>query len=210
MYLQAVTISNCATGDIVTLFSGLDYSSKHGLVDYRVKKFALACIQAVHHHRYVVCTSCFSGITYCLLLDFLNVTAKWVKLIPKWYFRGVAVFYSIYLSDYAGLHLSVLAGSSLFLHSHHLCNQSFFWDFVTFSCNYNNCVFNYTLDRNQLKDQLLLTPEESSAQITLLLEAVVLLIDPKLPWTCKVVGYLLQRNVFNLLRELVLKGKVCI
>jgi ubiquitin-protein ligase E3 C len=37
-----------------------------------------------------------------------------------------------------------------------------------------------------------------------------LLIDPKLPWACKVVGYLLQRNAFALFREIVLTGKVCI
>jgi len=51
---------------------------------------------------------------------------------------------------------------------------------------------------------------DSSLTATLLLEAVVLLIDPKLPWACKVVGYLLQRNAFALFREIVLTGKVCI
>ena len=90
-------------------------------------------------------------------------------------------------------------------------------------------VFNYTLgytailssffplkcfsylfwSRKQLKDQLLVTPMDSSAPAILLLEVVVLLIDPKLPWSCKIVGYLLQKNVFSLLREIVLMGKVC-
>ncbi|KAJ0092761.1 hypothetical protein Patl1_24814 [Pistacia atlantica] len=40
------------SGNIVGLFAGMDYSSKHALVDYRVKKFAFACIQALHQNRY--------------------------------------------------------------------------------------------------------------------------------------------------------------
>ena len=64
------------------------------------------------------------------------------------------------------------------------------------------------LDRNQLKDQLLMTPEESGASTTILLEALVLLLDPKLPWACKTVGYLMQRNVFSLFREVILTVKV--
>lgn len=59
-----------------------------------------------------------------------------------------------------------------------------------------------------MKDQLFVTPEESNTPPTLLLEAVVLLIDSRLPWTCKVVSYLLERNVFTLLRELIVTGKV--
>ena len=51
-------------------------------------------------------------------------------------------------------------------------------------------------------------PEESSVSTTLLLEAVVLLIDPKLPWVCNIVGYLLQRKAFTLFREIALTGKV--
>lgn len=39
------------TGDVVGLFAGIDYSSKRALVDFRVKKFAFACIQAVHQNR---------------------------------------------------------------------------------------------------------------------------------------------------------------
>ncbi|KAJ4721951.1 E3 ubiquitin-protein ligase UPL6-like protein [Melia azedarach] len=99
------------SGNIVSLFAGMDYSSARALVDYRVKKFAFACIQAVYQNR------------------------------------------------------------------------------------------------KELKDQLLVTPEESNTPTTLLLETVVLLIDPRLPWVCKAVGYLLQKNVFTLLRELVLTVK---
>ncbi|KAK9288799.1 hypothetical protein L1049_017264 [Liquidambar formosana] len=99
------------SGDIVSLFAGMDYSSKHTLVDYRVKQLAYACIQAVHKNR------------------------------------------------------------------------------------------------NQLKDQLLMSSEKSSTSTILLLEAVVMLINPKLPWVCKVVGYLLERNAYTLLRDIILTGK---
>lgn len=53
-----------------------------------------------------------------------------------------------------------------------------------------------------------MTPKESSTSTTLLLETVVLLIDPKLPWVCNIVGYLLQRNTFSLFREIALTWKV--
>lgn len=59
-----------------------------------------------------------------------------------------------------------------------------------------------------MKNQLLLTPEESNASAIPLLEVLVLLIDPKLPWSCKIVGYLSQNNAFGLLREIILTGKV--
>ncbi|KAB5538406.1 hypothetical protein DKX38_015939 [Salix brachista] len=99
------------SGDIVSLFAGVNYSTKHALVDYRVKQLALTCIWAIYQNR------------------------------------------------------------------------------------------------KQLKDQLVTVSRDSSLTATLLLEAVVLLIDPKLPWACKVVGYLLQRNAFALFREIVLTGK---
>ncbi|RXH71819.1 hypothetical protein DVH24_025320 [Malus domestica] len=62
-------------------------------------------------------------------------------------------------------------------------------------------------NRNQLKDQLFAAPEEATTSTTLLLEALVLLIDPKLPWACETVGYLLQRKAFILYREIILTGK---
>ncbi|KAI8004134.1 E3 ubiquitin-protein ligase UPL6 [Camellia lanceoleosa] len=95
----------------MSLFAGVDYSSKYAAVNYRVKRLAYACIRAVHQ------------------------------------------------------------------------------------------------DRNQLKDQLFMTSDKSSTLTILLLEAVVMLIDPGLPWSCKIVGYLLQRNTYSLLREIVLTGK---
>ncbi|XWS08452.1 hypothetical protein CRYUN_Cryun40dG0003700 [Craigia yunnanensis] len=99
------------SGDAVGLFTGMDYSSNHSLVAYRLKRLSFAYIQAIHQNR------------------------------------------------------------------------------------------------NQLRDQLLMTPEESSASTTILLEALVLLLDPKLPWACKTVGYLMQRNVFSLFREVILTVK---
>ncbi|KAI8561897.1 hypothetical protein RHMOL_Rhmol04G0377700 [Rhododendron molle] len=99
------------SGDILSLFAGIDYSSSSALVDYRMKQLAYSCIWAVHHNR------------------------------------------------------------------------------------------------NQLLDQLFLTSHKSSTPTILLLEAVVMLIDPRLPWSCKIVGYLLQRNTYNLFREIILTGK---
>ncbi|XP_048321213.2 E3 ubiquitin-protein ligase UPL6 [Ziziphus jujuba] len=99
------------SGDVMSIFAGLDYSCRHALVDYRAKQLAYVCLKAVHQNR------------------------------------------------------------------------------------------------NQIKNQLFILPEESSTSTTLLLEAVALLIDPKLPWACKIVGYLLQRKAFTLFREIVLTGK---
>ncbi|XP_073226082.1 E3 ubiquitin-protein ligase UPL6 isoform X2 [Cicer arietinum] len=69
------------------------------------------------------------------------------------------------------------------------------------------CIRAVHHNRNQLKDQLLLTPNESSASAIPLLEVLVLLLDLKLPWSCKIVGYLSQNNGFGLLREIILMGK---
>ncbi|GFZ11608.1 ubiquitin protein ligase 6 [Actinidia rufa] len=70
------------------------------------------------------------------------------------------------------------------------------------------CIQAVHHNRNQLKDQLFMTSDKISAPTILFLEAVVMLIDPRLPWSCKIVGYLLQRNTYSLLREIVLIGKV--
>lgn len=40
------------SGDILNLFGGSHYSSDHALVNYRVKKLAYVCIQAIHHNRH--------------------------------------------------------------------------------------------------------------------------------------------------------------
>ncbi|PSR97874.1 E3 ubiquitin-protein like [Actinidia chinensis var. chinensis] len=69
------------------------------------------------------------------------------------------------------------------------------------------CIRAVHHNRNQLKDQLFMTSDKISAPTILFLEAVVMLIDPRLPWSCKIVGYLLQRNTYSLLREIVLIGK---
>ncbi|XP_061360254.1 E3 ubiquitin-protein ligase UPL6-like isoform X2 [Gastrolobium bilobum] len=69
------------------------------------------------------------------------------------------------------------------------------------------CIRALHHNRNQLKDQLLLTPEELNMSAIPLLEALVLLIDPKLSWSCNIVGYLFQNNAFSLLREIILTGK---
>ncbi|KAL2341623.1 hypothetical protein Fmac_009563 [Flemingia macrophylla] len=69
------------------------------------------------------------------------------------------------------------------------------------------CIRAVHQNRNQLKDQLLLTSKESNAPAIPLLEVLVLLIDPKLPWSCKIVGSVSQNNAFGLLREIILTAK---
>lgn len=69
------------------------------------------------------------------------------------------------------------------------------------------CIEAIHQNRNRLKDQLLATKDLTSMAPALLLETVVLLINPQLPWASKVVGYLLQRNAFHLFREIVLTAK---
>ncbi|CAH1453191.1 unnamed protein product [Lactuca virosa] len=99
------------SGDILNLFGGSHYSSDHALVNYRVKKLAYVCIQAIHHNRH------------------------------------------------------------------------------------------------QLKDQLLSTSLDSNTPTSILLKAAALLIDPKLPWSCKIASYLLQQNIYKIFREIVITGR---
>ncbi|XP_014508992.1 E3 ubiquitin-protein ligase UPL6 isoform X3 [Vigna radiata var. radiata] len=69
------------------------------------------------------------------------------------------------------------------------------------------CIHALHQNRNQLKGQLLLTPEELNVSAVPLLEVLVLLIDSKLPWSCKIVEYLFRNNALGLLREIILTGK---
>ncbi|TYJ15586.1 hypothetical protein E1A91_A10G193500v1 [Gossypium mustelinum] len=69
------------------------------------------------------------------------------------------------------------------------------------------CIQAIHQNRKQLKDQLLMAPEEATASTTILLQTLFLFLDPKLPWACKAVGYLMQRNVFFLFREVILMVK---
>ncbi|WVY92397.1 hypothetical protein V8G54_031485 [Vigna mungo] len=79
--------------------------------------------------------------------------------------------------------------------------------------NYRVKQFVYTCiravhhNRYHLKDQLLLTLKESNVSAIPLLEVLVLLIDPKLPWSCKIVSSLSKNSAFSLLREIILTGK---
>ncbi|CAF2078239.1 BnaC01g43970D [Brassica napus] len=99
-------------GDILSFFSGLDYSTEHNTVDFRVKKLAFTCIEAIHQNS-----------------------------------------------------------------------------------------------RERLRDQLLVTPEEATISTAILMDAMSLLLDPKLPWVCKIVSYLQKRNIFKLVREIVTTAK---
>ncbi|KAL9251575.1 E3 ubiquitin-protein ligase UPL6-like protein [Drosera capensis] len=102
------------TGDIMSLFSGGDYSSRQGLVDYRVTQLSYTCILAVHANRNQ-------------LNELISVTSSW----------------------------------------------------------------------------------RSDSPLAILLRTANMLMDRTFPWSCKIVGYLTQRNTFPLMREIVLawKGK---
>ncbi|GKV29512.1 hypothetical protein SLEP1_g38438 [Rubroshorea leprosula] len=63
------------------------------------------------------------------------------------------------------------------------------------------------VDRNNLRDQLLTTSEASGLPTTILLQTVLLLIDPERPGTSKVIDYLIQRNLLTVLREIILAVK---
>uniref|UniRef100_A0A1D1YSC8 HECT-type E3 ubiquitin transferase n=1 Tax=Anthurium amnicola TaxID=1678845 RepID=A0A1D1YSC8_9ARAE len=98
------------SGDIVSLFSGVDYSSKCAIVDNRVEQLTFCCLQAVHSNR------------------------------------------------------------------------------------------------DQLKHQFLMQPTSSRMPISILLEAIVVLLNPELPWSCKVVHYITSRRGLSLLRDVLLVG----
>ncbi|KAG2306063.1 hypothetical protein Bca4012_084888 [Brassica carinata] len=100
-----------SNGDILSRFSGLNYSAEHNLVDFRVKKLAFTCIEAINQNR------------------------------------------------------------------------------------------------DRLRDQLLVTIEEAGTSTAILMEAMSLLLNPKLPWVCKTVSYLQTRNIFKLVREIVITAK---
>ncbi|MFS8006350.1 hypothetical protein Hanom_Chr14g01248171 [Helianthus anomalus] len=58
------------------------------------------------------------------------------------------------------------------------------------------------------KDELLSTSLDSGSSINIMLKATAMLIDSKLPWSCKIVSYLLQQNVYRIFQEVVITGKV--
>ncbi|KAL5700753.1 HECT-type E3 ubiquitin transferase [Ranunculus cassubicifolius] len=68
------------------------------------------------------------------------------------------------------------------------------------------CIQAVHQNRNQLKDQLLMSSTSVGMPAVVLLEAVTILTDPKLPWSCKTFSYFLQRRALSLLRDIVLVG----
>ena len=69
-------------------------------------------------------------------------------------------------------------------------------------------LLDVVLDRNQLRNQLLAAPVNSNTPATLLLDTIIFLLQPELPWVCKIVGYFLERNAYALIRDITLTGKV--
>ncbi|GAB4825610.1 E3 ubiquitin-protein ligase upl6 [Ancistrocladus abbreviatus] len=69
------------------------------------------------------------------------------------------------------------------------------------------CIRAVHANRNQFKEQLMVTSQITEVPTIILLEAVNSLIDPNLPWACKIVGHLMQKNAFTLFREIILTWK---
>ncbi|XP_074348317.1 E3 ubiquitin-protein ligase UPL6 isoform X2 [Apium graveolens] len=70
------------------------------------------------------------------------------------------------------------------------------------------CIRAVYENRNQLKDQLLVASSGSSTSAAFLLESLVMLIEPQVSWSCKIVAFLLQRNVYHLIREIIFTAKI--
>lgn len=74
-----------ATGDVITLFAGKDYSSNHSLVDHRVKQLTYACIHAVHVNRsQFKKKSSWSESNLHTLTDFLKAAVKLIDPDLPW------------------------------------------------------------------------------------------------------------------------------
>ncbi|KAL9690863.1 hypothetical protein QQ045_011275 [Rhodiola kirilowii] len=69
------------------------------------------------------------------------------------------------------------------------------------------CIQAVYKNKQLLKDQIGMSCKNSGMPVVILLQAALMLLDPKLPWSCKVVGYLLQKNTLSLIREITLTGK---
>ncbi|KAK4794782.1 hypothetical protein SAY86_012776 [Trapa natans] len=66
------------------------------------------------------------------------------------------------------------------------------------------CIQAVYKNRCKFKNQLSTSFKECSQPVVLLLDTAASLIKPNLPWVCKTIEYLLQRNIFANFREIVL------
>ncbi|KAL8481260.1 hypothetical protein ACS0TY_027692 [Phlomoides rotata] len=69
------------------------------------------------------------------------------------------------------------------------------------------CICAVYENRDQLKDQLFWAAEKSNQSANVLLETIILLIDPRLPWACNTRCYLSERNMYSMFREVILLEK---
>ncbi|XP_048570079.1 E3 ubiquitin-protein ligase UPL6 [Triticum urartu] len=65
------------------------------------------------------------------------------------------------------------------------------------------CVHAVHQKRYDWNNQLLMSVQSTSMPFVQLLETVACLINPKLPWNCKVVGYLQQKKIYCLFRGII-------
>uniref|UniRef100_A0A7N0UEM1 HECT-type E3 ubiquitin transferase n=1 Tax=Kalanchoe fedtschenkoi TaxID=63787 RepID=A0A7N0UEM1_KALFE len=69
------------------------------------------------------------------------------------------------------------------------------------------CIQAVYKNKQLLNEQPGMSCENSRMPWVILIAAVLMLLDPELPWSCKVVDYLLQRNALALVREITITGK---
>ena len=68
----------------------------------------------------------------------------------------------------------------------------------------STCDLVLCFGRHDWGSQLLTAPGSTSVPSVSLLETVACLINPKLPWNCKVVGYLQRRKIYCLFRGIII------
>jgi hypothetical protein len=68
--------------------------------------------------------------------------------------------------------------------------------------------FLFFVDRHDWSGQLLTASGSTSVPFFSLLETVACLINPKLPWNCKVVGYLQRQKIYCLFRGIIISVPV--
>lgn len=61
----------------MSLFAGGDYSTKHALVEYRVKKLSFACIWAIYQNRFALL------ILFEYIPNLLNIQLYWIWVLVR-------------------------------------------------------------------------------------------------------------------------------
>ena len=104
-YQFVLTICHYSTGDIVSLFAGVNYSTKHALVDYRVKQLALTCIWAIYQNRFVSGTPVWINLLnfklyWIWVLVGCNISPLIMLVLNSEYMRGIVSWFCFHVKSY--------------------------------------------------------------------------------------------------------------